>query len=65
MDPVSSVEPTTVATGRPGSARANASAARPGTSSDPDTIAATVSSTWYDAFSITAGGSARSRAEAM
>ena len=40
------VDATTVATGRPASARANASAARPGGSSAPEIIAASVSSTW-------------------
>ena len=57
--------PTTVAAGRPACARASASAATPGGSSEPDTIAANVSRMWCFAFSATSHGSARSFAAAM
>ena len=63
--PVTVLEATTVATGRPASARASVSAARPGGSSAPEIIAATVSSTWWTVCSTIASGSARSLAAAM
>ena len=58
MGDVRTVEPATVATGLPACAAANARAAFPGGSSEPETIAAKVSSTCCLTASSTSAGSA-------
>ena len=57
--------PTTVATCDPPLLRANRIAATPGGSSAPDSMAASVSSKWNLALSMTSSGSARVAAADM
>ncbi len=65
IGPHTTFEHTTVATFSPPYARANSIAARPGGSSAPETIAATVSSTCCFTASTTVSGKARARASLM
>jgi hypothetical protein len=57
--------PTTVACRRPPCARAYAIARLPGSSREPDTMAASVSRRWHFAFSATSSGTGRASAAAM